>query len=71
MSDSCLFGYYREYIPSLVFEKNVLMADDVKLTVQQTLLTLEEMANEDEDDTFASFLLKFTPRDEDRFVALV
>lgn len=47
------------------------MADDVKLTVQQTLLTLEEMANEDEDDTFASFLLKFTPRDEDRFVALV
>lgn len=47
------------------------MADDVKLTVQQTLLTLEEMANEDEDDTIASFLLKFTPRDEDRFVALV
>ena len=58
-------------MPSLVFEKNVLMADDVKLTVQQTLLTLEEMANEDEDDTIASFLLKFTPRDEDRFVALV
>lgn len=44
---------------------------DVKLAVQQTLLTLEEMANEDEDDTFASFLLKFTSRDEDRFVAVV
>ena len=70
MSDSCLFGYHRKYIPSLVFEKNVLMAD-VKLAVQQTLLTLEEMANEDEDDTFASFLLKFTSRDEDRFVAVV
>ena len=55
----------------LVFKKNVLMAHNVKPVKEQTLLKFEELASEDEDDTFASFLHKFTPRDEDGLVTLV
>ena len=55
----------------LVFKKNVLMAVDVKPAVEQILLKLEEMQVKIKNDTFTSFLHKFTHRDGDGLVALV
>lgn len=47
------------------------MAHDVKTTVEQNVLKLEELSSEDEEDALTSFLHKFTTRDEDGVVTLV
>jgi hypothetical protein len=49
---------------SMIFEKNLLMAYDVKPAVEQTLVNFQEMLDENEDDALGRFLHKFTLRDE-------
>ena len=55
---------------SLIFEKKLLMAYDVKPAVEQALSCIEELQNEDIDEAYSSFLRKFTIKDEDELVAV-